>query len=1380
MSLELSLILVALFLVLYAHVWNHQHDRVRPSDIIRRLQKDNRVLTRKLKRMIGVILIVGLFFGSVLYSPQNLGVSDDGLPSLVEPNMIEDFVISADGTESSESLTSFSGTLDDDVMLYPDRPQADDVSKVTSDEISDNFVDTSNWVVSTNTADDYDFSSDGDLLLLGCDCSTSGIGQIAIQWDITNIDMTGWQLIVRYRFNDTSETSKWSSYFAASGTSPSGTMLDETIDWSVQQYSITSGTCMFFTIAITMSGNPTKPIGLYIDWFITTTVPDYNDGSGDGYEDNFSGDSDWTGSGNEAADLYSSDGDVGKFESNWAGGTDYDQWYVVAPMSGDYYFEMRYRTNQSNPLFYIRAHEGATPAGAWVWDWTVAVTGGDWKTIKIFKSGTMGNIIIRSRLTSYNSMLEIDYLGIGPADEMGFSHDGSTTAGFSEHADFDVADSFSSDGDILTASCNWAGGTDYDRFYLLTDTTTTVSTVESTYYPFWELQYSFSSTAFYDAWIRVWSGGSFGSGTSQAIALTKSTSTQTLRFNALQDVGCIEFWITLTSADIDFDIDLIKAYSIANFTISQGNCETDDVLYVDSGKLYCSSLTSDTNEYFLLDHDPAISVNGDTFTVYDIATDMNDDADEFYFYHYVGVTSSGAKDVTRGPTLSGTITDLKIRFNGKTTAASIRYISAIRFIEDGTAPTVVRTNNAPDGPDTSSTVTLSSVVTDPTEVYKVYFDAISYPSGFSDIAYYATEASDNLWTYEFASALDEGYYCFKVVATDGANTNALTSDSYVDFTVEQRSITTYIRIFDSLGDWVPFETFEVYRNSSRQYTDTFSSPTDEAWQIQVKDRFGETLNTTTFTAGTEELVIVVNIHSLKIQSWHEDYVFFNLTRSGITYREVIAPLEIVNFRLYQNTYTWIVDYRNGTTVNGETTLTSSTCIVVTGSTIADVAGYSQTLIDMTTAINITITSTNNQVLTISIDLDNVNTTINNQLIQVLLNITNSNTTIYQQTVDLLAAVQNTNTTLYNQLVQVIVDISSVNSTLYTQTVSILTNLANVNSTLYTQAVSIITNLANVNSTIYAQTLTILTNIAELNATMYLVDDPTHLNPLVLGYSLSDDYCDFTVVTTWHNATLSIHDNDVLRTGPTSELLCPIRYPLLTTAGTHNLSVFIDGGADSFWYNISYTISTVYGEATIKAYYSSGIGIEDIEDRFKIYIDGTRSSDSFYANTSGTYEICIKDFFGNEVYNTSHAWSKFIDIEFDFYTLKIYSQIQNDPIYFVLTRGSSTISEYIGIGEILRYYLASGTYTYTFTQGGQIYTDDLVLTDDSFYTVTDLDLWDIMNKPDNAGGGSSIWTLWSWYGIVGIFGLMFVGQIPNISRLIWSLLSRPKKKKRTMR
>ncbi|MHA1786588.1 MAG: hypothetical protein ACTSWU_00130, partial [Candidatus Thorarchaeota archaeon] len=341
------------------------------------------------------------------------------------------------------------------------------------------------------------------------------------------------------------------------------------------------------------------------------------------------------------------------------------------------------------------------------------------------------------------------------------------------------------------------------------------------------------------------------------------------------------------------------------------------------------------------------------------------------------------------------------------------------------------------------------------------------------------------------------------------------------------------------------------------------------------------------------------------------------------YREVIAPLEIVDFKLYENTYTWLVDYRNGTTVDGETTLTSSTCIIVTGSTIADVAGYSAMLLNMTSEINVTVSATNNYVLTISIDLDNINTTINEQLIQVLLNITNTNSTIFDQTVDLLAYLQNVNSTLYAQTAAFIVNVYNNQTTIYEQTISLLSNLQNMNSTIYAQTLSILSNISNINSTIYNQIVTVISNIQELNATMYLVDNPTRLNPLILGSDLSDDYCDFTIVTNWHNATLSIYDNEVLQSGPISELLSPIRYPLSDVVGTHNLSVLVDAEADIFWYNISYTVietafridSGPYTDTESRNYFS---GYANLAFNYSVYDNNSLVKSG--SKTAGSFSI----------------------------------------------------------------------------------------------------------------------------------------------------------------
>ena len=698
---------------------------------------------------------------------------------------------------------------------------------------------------------------------------------------------------------------------------------------------------------------------------------------------------------------------------------------------------------------------------------------------------------------------------------------------------------------------------------------------------------------------------------------------------------------------------------------------------------------------------------------------------------------------------------------------------------------------------------------------------------------------------------------------------------------------TNVVIIDNLGRVIDFNTFVVYKNGTRIYSQTTITYSNYAYNITIVDRWGETLNSTVFTTGDYEFVLVVEVYSLKIMSWYEDFVFFNITHGGLTYIEVITPLDTIEFELYTGTYDWEVDYRNGTTIQGQTILTDSTAIIVTGSTIADILGYSADLLDMTTQINVTLTSTTNQILTISVDLTNINTTINEQLIYVLLNITNTDSLIGQQTIDILAELQNVNSTLYNQTVDIILDLSyissnvtagfisvaadllAIDSNLYSNFTSVtatlslidssllsnfteivatltainseitsnyisltatlaaidsnllsnftsvaatlslidsnllsnftevtatlsaigtnitsnylsvastlsaldsnllsnftsvsaaltlidsnllsnftsvtstlsaigsnvtanylsviaelalldssllsnftsvsatlslidsnmLSNFTSVTSTLSAIGSNITSNYLNVAATllamdssiysnftsivstlstigtdittnylalsttlslidssllsnftniiaqivlvdsamysnftaIVAQIIDVTTNLAELNATIYLIDDPTHLNPLVLGYSLSDDYCDFTIINNWHNATLSIYDNDVLRTGPTSELLCPIRYPLLTLSGTHNLSVFVDGGTDSYWYNISYTVAEVIAFEIVDWDVSPHFGVENY---LELSFETTWENGTIYTYMNGTLQSSVLEQYGGVTY-----------------------------------------------------------------------------------------------------------------------------------------------------
>ena len=1052
-------------------------------------------------RHMTVFVLLTLFVISGFVIPQgNLSTSDDGLPTLTQPNTPqEDFALSDDGDPSDESITSFSETTADDVLQFPDAFKnstahvADSVGYVYGGTEAD-------WIKT--------LEKDAD--------SWETWMTFALWFDISayySIEGFDYSLYVDTTISSSTSEDLW-LYNHDSGEWDDVDDLGTSFAW----YNDTIYDPNYWnSTSIGIKLNMTDGMAAFdiIHWdyaelqIYYMTLADDNH-----YAESFAGVSDWSYGWRGGVDLgeysVSSDGDVATFtvECDDAG-DEWVAWYYDVDVSEGDYFEACYKTDSDAYIrFYIGGHGYLNGYEAST----------DWKTLKVrlTEDGERIRIYVSDSVDAVNTDISVylDLMRVGPADESGFSHDGSTTQGFDERTL-----TLSSDGDTLNISNS--GASDYSTLWI--DPTSTHSSLSDNYYPM--IEWSIGSVkAETNTWlIKIYDSD----GTSQTYGWSYGTGIFRLNLRAVTDLDNIQYFRIYCFADQWFTLEYLQIYSVANFTIDlSANIEITEYLYVEDGSLKSVKTDSNpTNDGFTITPDVPPSVNTTTFNVWNITVSDITKIDSSYGYYFRPYNPSSLReyhfDETRGDFLvDATMTLWKLFIRCSMT------LSALTFIEDGTAPTVVRTNNAPTTPDTSSSVTLSSVVTDPTEVYSVSFDAISYPSGFEDTLYVATETIDNLWTYTFTSALPEGYYCFKVVASDGANINDLTSDSYVDFTIEQRSLISYIRIFDTLGDWVPFETFEVYRNSSRQYTDTFSSYTDEAWTIQVKDRFGETLNTTTFAAATEELVIVVNIHSLKIQSWYEDYVFFNLTRSGITYREVIAPLEIVNFKLYQNTYTWIVDYRNETTVEGETTLTSSTCIIVTGSTISDVAGYSQTLLDLTTSINITLTSTNNQVLTISVDLTNINTTINTQLIQVLLDISNTNTTVYQQTVDLLAAVQNTNTTIYNQLVQVLIDIDNMNSTLYSQTVTMLANIANLDSDIVDQTIELLASIENVNSTITAQTVTLLASISNMNATIYnqtvtLLANISNVNTTLYTQTVSILTAIYNFNSTIYNQTVSI-------------------------------------------------------------------------------------------------------------------------------------------------------------------------------------------------------------------------------------------------------------------
>ena len=536
----------------------------------------------------------------------------------------------------------------------------------------------------------------------------------------------------------------------------------------------------YWSTQVSLKVNATETGGLataYIDYseltFYIMTLAD-----SEHYAESFSSVSDWTLVGNEGADSLASDGDVATFVCEWNGGTDYDNIQTNGPsVVAGTYAEIRARRNASLAWVAIKFYSEDDVGGSSHEEslWGLSTT--SFTTIRWLMPYDVESIRIYGMTTSADGQLEIDYLRIAPADEMGFSHDCSTTAGINElDSGNHWTQSTSSDGNVVTLTGSRdSTGSGWGKWGFVFDTTTTAADLKGNYYPFGDLY--FRVTSLTGCYINlVWYIENYRYSHSIATGTTSWAHYRTNnKANDVYDASTGKMEIQIIGSDVGsaatIEVDFAQAYSIANFTYTDSGIGTDDYLYVDSGVLHSHI----DDGYIELNHDPALSVS-DTYSVYNLTTSGT--APEFS--QYVSSWSSYSDD-TRGATTSGTVTDIKLKFD------SIESISAIKFIEDGTAPSVLRISATPPEPDDTESVTLSALATDTVEVYKVWFRPITGPTGYSQTDYESTEQADNLWTYEFSS-LDEGYWAFKAIANDGANNSTLDADSVTDFWVREKEL----------------------------------------------------------------------------------------------------------------------------------------------------------------------------------------------------------------------------------------------------------------------------------------------------------------------------------------------------------------------------------------------------------------------------------------------------------------------------------------------------------------------------------------------------------------------------------------------------------------
>ena len=733
-------------------------------------------------------------------------LSSDDVLGRGNESSIEVFSPAADGDESSESITSFSETLADDVvLLYPD------YSHITTN--STRILASGSSGSLQYSAGDHEstwqiYDDDSELLEWRDAISSPYISWVELVfplWDHDNLSSPYARFNVSIRLTATHlsplqvynfDSTSWVEFGDTSGYPPLAWTNLTGIGLSTSYVNASDHIRIRAYTYSLVSTSQTS-----VDYCEIAT---YNDEPIGSYTEDFVDVSDWV--------LHSglvepaTDGDIGTFVAPDDNG--YDYYYSNSPSISNingYYGEIRVSINDSLAVGFIYLLKG------WSQD---SRTGTNFNLISgnQFASDTFATrkfyisddyplecveIIVKQNPAYGGDSVAfyIDYYQIAPPDEMGWQHDGSTTEGVVTGGG--SGGTMTTDGEYISLIADGDGST----FDFFVDTTATQAKLNPSYYPFVEMQFH-SGDVGEDIRVQCYT---VGYGDLQA----QTTIIQTMRWNlraaTADDILKFRIWVYSSGTT---RVKFLKAYSIANFTIYQSGTLIDDFMYVDSGVLY-SELDSGA-EYIRLGYDPSLSVDTSVYNVLNVSSSgYAKTALKVTIgsqYYPISFTSE-----TRVGLISGTLTSIVFWYFYDSASWS-----AIKFIEDGTAPTVVRTRANPPEPYDDEQVTIGSVVTDTVEVYYVKFNAITSPAGFNDIDYSATELTDNFWTYTFSSGdLPSGYYAFKVIASDGANVNGLTTEQeFVDFTVREGEIDVdTITLFGAGEDFTYMEwSFELNRD----------------------------------------------------------------------------------------------------------------------------------------------------------------------------------------------------------------------------------------------------------------------------------------------------------------------------------------------------------------------------------------------------------------------------------------------------------------------------------------------------------------------------------------------------------------------------------------
>ena len=612
--------------------------------------------------------VVFVAFLLMLFIAPMIFISSYASPAiLAEPNINKDFSLSTEYEASDQSITSFSKSLADDVLFYPDSDNT-----LVQNEWDDWDSDSGSLTIKyndynatkTNTTTEYDPSASG-----GIQPSDSFVMAWGYRFQTNMVE-------VQFNFTLPSMYTSLTLNTIMSGSADSNTLATSNNgslaggwyirvwNWDTSSYVQldykNSGLTWGYSTALDIDNadyfdSATRTVmikysvyasDLYVGiWIYSSSITlgwtDYTESF-----ESFADVSDWT----TSDTSISTDGDVATITENGAGSTGRAYASFSSTDFFEYYYEFRIESMT------------ATTANLEFWD------GAAYNTLKTFTAvGIYKGIIadtdaatmqrIGFLVGSEGGNIKPDYLRVGNSSEMGWQHDCSITAGMTTDGVF-----VSSDGDLLTVENL---GTGNKRVVFNVDETTTHAKIDPDYYPFLSLSVTsvvddssdgevYRVQVYSDAWYEV-------------MAISDATGVLHCNVRAVTSVD-IEYIAVQLEDPVDaVVIDWVKMYSIADYTVTQSGVGTDDYLYVSDGVLYSHI----DDGYIEANHDPALSVDTEIDGMWTLTTSAGIPQSDYYVDAWAGYSSE-----TEGYLASGTLTDFKLNFTDDANVAAITFFIA--------------------------------------------------------------------------------------------------------------------------------------------------------------------------------------------------------------------------------------------------------------------------------------------------------------------------------------------------------------------------------------------------------------------------------------------------------------------------------------------------------------------------------------------------------------------------------------------------------------------------------------------------------------------------------------------------------------------------------